>query len=195
MKLTSARESLAEEDHVGLDVVPLAAEHLSRSSETLGNPSQRKKERRRLPGQLNYKMESSWRRDEEGETHSLDLVADEQNVVLLAELLDLLQVPIVRNEDPGLTLNGLDEERSCLSPHLVEHGGEGGNVVVRDFELAKSGEERAKVLARFGVGRHGNDRDGASVEIAVNQKETRVSLWGEGGGEEAQRRRTQRQRG
>lgn len=96
----------------------------------------KKKKIQRLPGQTKYKMERSWRRDEEGETHSLDLVADEQNVVLLAELLDLLQVPIIRYEDPGLTLNGLDEECSRLSPHLVEHGGEGGNVVVGDFELA-----------------------------------------------------------
>lgn len=86
-RVDAARKRLAEEDHVGLDVgVVLEAEELARARETL-----RAREGASASGTEEWVRASA--------THSLDLVADEEDVVLAAERLDLLEVVLVRNDD------------------------------------------------------------------------------------------------
>lgn len=61
---TTTRKGFAENDHVGPDVVPFIAEHLTGPTKT-----------------------------------SLNLVTDQKNVVLFADLSALGKVTVVRNED------------------------------------------------------------------------------------------------
>ena len=47
-------------------------------------------------------------------TYSLDLIADEQNIMLLAKVLNLRKVSMRRDDDTCLTLDRLQEDRSGL---------------------------------------------------------------------------------
>ena len=90
----------------------------------------------------------------------LDLVADEQDVVLLAQLLHFAQVAVRRHDDACFALDRLDDEGGCARAVCFESCGEARRVVEEDF-LARSrtdgaevGDEGAVVDARLGVGRH-----------------------------------------
>ncbi|KAI6757198.1 hypothetical protein HG531_003023 [Fusarium graminearum] len=63
---------------------------------------------------------------------SLNLVANEQNIVLGAESLDLGEVIIVGDNNTSLTLNRLADESSGLLAVGLENLFEIGNVVVSD---------------------------------------------------------------
>lgn len=62
----------------------------------------------------------------------LDLVTDEQDVVLLAEIVDLLQVVLIGDHDTSLTLNRLDQEGSGILAMSLENLLEVSNVVESD---------------------------------------------------------------
>ena len=68
----TAREGLADGDHVGTDALMVAGKHASGASDT-----------------------------------GLDLVSDEQDLVLLAEVVTLLQIAVVGHVDSGLALDRL----------------------------------------------------------------------------------------
>lgn len=101
----------------------------------------------------------------------LDLVGDQEDVVLLAELGDLLEVAIVGDHDTSLTLNGLDQEGADVLAVVLEDVLEVLDVVVADgaaglgADGANVGEVRTESETCVGVGRHGNDSDSASVEV------------------------------
>lgn len=61
----------------------------------------------------------------------LDLVADEQDVVLVAERAGFLEVVLGGDYDAGLALDGLDQESSCFRAVRFESGAESIDVVVR----------------------------------------------------------------
>lgn len=133
-------------------------------------------------------------------SHSLDFVANQEDVVLLAERLAPLKVVLGRDDDtasegawsgsekrvhlwrkmnsPSLSLDRLDEERGNVLAVRFEGTLEGIDVVVREATLlagdgaarADALHERAKVVARIGVGAHAHDADPAENDA------TRVSL-------------------
>lgn len=84
-RVHTTRDSLAEQDQVGLDSAPLVAQQLARAGDT-----------------------------------SLDLVADQQHIVLVAECAGLLQVVWVGDNDACLTLDRLDEESSEIGTSRLE---------------------------------------------------------------------------
>lgn len=51
---------------------------------------------------------------------SLDLVADQQDLVLVAQFSGQLQVIVIRNNNSGLTLDGLNEEGSKSRTDLLK---------------------------------------------------------------------------
>ena len=51
----------------------------------------------------------------------LDLVANEENVVLVAKRADLFQVVVIRYYNTGLSLYGLNEERSSVLAMCLEY--------------------------------------------------------------------------
>ena len=76
-RVHAARDSLAQQDQVGLDSAPFMAEELSRAGDA-----------------------------------RLDLVADQQGVVLVAQRSGFAQVVIVWDDNARLALNRLDKESS-----------------------------------------------------------------------------------
>jgi hypothetical protein len=62
----------------------------------------------------------------------LDLVADEEDVVLAAELLDVGEVVVVGDHDAGLALDGLDDEGGRVLAVSLEDLLQVGNVVVAE---------------------------------------------------------------
>lgn len=132
----TSREGLAEQKDVGLNVVVVNAEHLAGTGKT-----------------------------------GLDLVRDQEDVVLLAELGDLLEVAGVGDHDTGLTLDGLDQESGDVLAVVLEDVLEVLDVVVANgaaslgADGADVGEVRAESETCVGIGRHGNDSNGASVEV------------------------------
>lgn len=136
-------------------------------------------------------------------THSLDLVADQEDVVLAAQRLDLLEVVLVRNDDtarkrargvripcdsegeekgedaPGLALDRLDEERGDVLAVRVEGALESGDVVVRDAAgLAALDRalraDRGDERAEAG-GRVGVGRHRDDADAAVDNEEGQLS--------------------
>lgn len=88
---------------------------------------------------------------------SLDLVADEEDVVLLAKLLDIGEVVLIGDNDTGLTLDGLADEGSGLLAVLLENLPQVLNVVVSNMlsggrvDRADVGDIRSVVVSRLGV--------------------------------------------
>ena len=92
----------------------------------------------------------------------LNLVADEKNVVLVAKSANLPQVAVVRHDDTSLALNRLNKERSSVLSMLLKNLTNVIHVVVPDAfasggaDASNVGQIGAVVLARLGIGRHGN---------------------------------------
>lgn len=63
---------------------------------------------------------------------SLDLVANQKHIVLIAEGARLLQIVRVGDDDTGLTLDGLNEEGSKVGASGLEGLAQGDLIVVRD---------------------------------------------------------------
>lgn len=100
----------------------------------------------------------------------LDLVADEEDVVLGAESLDLLEVTLIGDDDTGLTLDGLADEGSGLLAVGLKNLLKIGNVVVSDG-LAGGGVESANVgdigtVVGLGLGVDG-ESDGGHLGILL----------------------------
>ena len=60
----------------------------------------------------------------------LYLIADEQNVVLVAQRADLGEVVVCGDHDAGFALNGLDENGADLGAVSLKGRAQGGDVVV-----------------------------------------------------------------
>ncbi|KAI3475961.1 hypothetical protein L1887_62519 [Cichorium endivia] len=110
----------------------------------------------------------------------LDLVADEEHVVLAAQLLDALEVSIAGHDNARLALDRLHEERGDLVAVLVEDLFEVVCIVVADVHVIDARtdavEEGTETGARLGVGGHGDDAEGAAVEVACDREQTRLAL-------------------
>lgn len=89
----------------------------------------------------------------------LNLIADQQDVVLVAQGSGLLQVILVGDNNACLALNGLHQEGGEVGTRLLEGLPQGGLIVVGDRLVrsgngaADTGQVRAIVLARLGVRR------------------------------------------
>eukprot|EP00515_Schizochytrium_aggregatum_P017286 CAMPEP_0202097642 /NCGR_PEP_ID=MMETSP0965-20130614/1310_1 /ASSEMBLY_ACC=CAM_ASM_000507 /TAXON_ID=4773 /ORGANISM="Schizochytrium aggregatum, Strain ATCC28209" /LENGTH=849 /DNA_ID=CAMNT_0048666027 /DNA_START=98 /DNA_END=2648 /DNA_ORIENTATION=+ len=97
---------------------------------------------------------------------SLDLVCDHEHVVLGAEVAHALEVALVRDEDAGLALDGLEHVRGDVGVAL-ELGLERGEVVV-GHEL-ETGHVGAKVGVAGGVRGGGDGGEGASPEVVLGE--------------------------
>ena len=95
----------------------------------------------------------------------LHLVGDEQHVVLVAQVVAFLQIAIIGHKHASLALDGLDDEGCYLLAIFLESVLKGLGVIVGDADEAWG--ERAVVGIRAGVVAHGDDGDGASVEVAL----------------------------
>ena len=95
----------------------------------------------------------------------LHLVGNEQHVVLVAQVEALLQVAIVGHEDAGLALDGLGDESAHLLAILVESFLKRLGIVIGNADEAR--RQRTVLGIRTGVVTHGDDRHGASVEVAL----------------------------
>lgn len=92
-RVDAARKGLAEQDHVGLDGrVVLEAEELSSTGESLVR-------RTVLASALRFRGGTGRESAQEERTHGLDLVANEEDIVLPAQRLHLLEVVLVRDDD------------------------------------------------------------------------------------------------
>jgi hypothetical protein len=69
----------------------------------------------------------------------LHLVADQENVVLVAKRPAFLQVVIVGNDDSRVALDGLDDESGAIGPGGLEGSSEGRLVVELD-QFFRSGD-------------------------------------------------------
>lgn len=113
----------------------------------------------------------------------LDLVGDHEDVVLLAELRDLLEVSLVGNHDTSFTLDGLDQEGGDVLAVVLEDVLEVLDVVVADgaaglgVDGTDVGEVGAEANAGIGVGGHGDDTDSTSVEVLRAGKNNSLVLW------------------
>lgn len=89
---------------------------------------------------------------------SLDLIADQQDIVLVAEGAGLLEVVGIGDDNTGFTLNGLDEESSQVGTGGGEGLAESFLVIVSNWLLGAGDsatdarEVRAIVFPRFGIG-------------------------------------------
>lgn len=92
----------------------------------------------------------------------LNLVADEEDVVLLAESVDLGQVVFVGDNNTSLTLNGLNDESGGVLAMGLQNLLQVGHVVVTDRLAgggrggANVGDIGAVVVLGFGVGGQSN---------------------------------------
>lgn len=88
----------------------------------------------------------------------LDLIADQESVVLIAQGSRLLQVVLIWNDDAGLTLDGLDQEGRQIGAGLLKGLPQSGLVVVCDRLVGAgnvtpdAGQVRTIVITRLGVG-------------------------------------------
>ena len=104
----------------------------------------------------------------------LHLVGDEEHVVRVAEVVAFLDIAIVRHIDAGLALDGFHDHGADLVAFLVEDFLQRFRVVVRDFDEARG--ERTVVVVAVRIVRHGDDGDGAAVEIAVTHNDQGLVL-------------------
>ena len=115
-----------------------------------------------------------------GERTSLDLVADQEDVVLGTQLSHPPEISVVRHDNARLALDGLDKEGGNLAAVRLEgllevlgmveaqqlagggrHGADAGNV-------------GAVVGAAFRVGAHRHGAKGAAVEVLGNTQHERL---------------------
>jgi len=97
------------------------------------------------------------------------LVADEQHAARPAQRLGLLEEPGRRDDDAGLALDGLDEERGRVRR---DGGLERGGVAVGDDDEPR--RERAEAVAVLLVGGEADDRRGAPVEVVGAHDDLRL---------------------
>lgn len=113
----------------------------------------------------------------------LDLVADHQHVVLVAELADAAEVGVVWDYDARFALDRLDYESREFLPVRGECFLCRFDVVVGEHFLRAGthgpdvGEVGAVVLAAFGVGAHGDGGEGAAVEVLLHAEDEGFILW------------------
>jgi hypothetical protein len=91
---------------------------------------------------------------------ALDLVADQQHVVLLAEGRGLLEEALGRNDDAGLALNGLDDEGAG-----VRRDGRFESLGVAEGDDLEARGEGAEAVLVLVLGREAHDGRGAAVEV------------------------------
>ena len=96
---------------------------------------------------------------------ALHLVGHEQNVVFLADVVALLEVALIGDIDARLALDGLQQETSHLGAVLGQHLLQRVGIVVGDAQ--ETGGHGAVVGVALGVVAHGDDGDGAAVEVAL----------------------------
>ena len=94
----------------------------------------------------------------------LDLVEDQQDAPLVAEPADPFEVAGSREVDPPFALDRLDHDGGGL---VVERGGQGLQVVVRDVREAGDHRLEAGVILGLGRGREGGV--GPAVEAALHR--------------------------
>lgn len=147
-RVDTSRQSLSEQNDIRLDIVVINTEHLSGTGKA-----------------------------------SLDLIGNHKDIVLGAQLPDLGEVAIIRHDNTSLTLDGFDKEGSDILAVVLENVFQVLNVVVAD-EAASLGAGRANVgeiwaefMASFGIGRHGDDTNSASVEVLSARKDDGFALW------------------
>lgn len=87
----------------------------------------------------------------------LDLIADQESIVLIAQGSRLLQVVLIWDDDAGLTLDGLNQEGRQVGACLLKGLPQSGLVVVCDGLISAgdvatdAGEVRTIVVTRLGV--------------------------------------------
>lgn len=96
-RVHTTRNSLAQQDEVGLDSTPLVAEQLAGTGDT-----------------------------------SLDLIADQQDIVLVAEGAGFLEVAWIGDDNTGLALDRLDQEGGKVRTGGLEGFAKSGLVIVCD---------------------------------------------------------------
>src|SRR5919197_2414975 len=101
----------------------------------------------------------------------LDLIKDEQNAVPVADLAQVCEIALRRDDDAGLALNGLDED-SCR---------EGRDRRLKRTSVAerhrdKARREWAKTAPVRGLGRKANERRGAAMEIVCRNNNFRLAI-------------------
>jgi hypothetical protein len=93
---------------------------------------------------------------------SLDLVADQQHIVLVAQSSGLLEVIVVWDNNSCLALDRLDQERSQVGACLFKRLAQSSLVIILDRLVgswncaANVGDKRAIVLSRLGIRRQGD---------------------------------------
>lgn len=112
----------------------------------------------------------------------LDLVADEENVVLLAECLHVTKVAVIWDNDTGLALNWFNDNSSSLLAELLKELLDIGNIVVADglsggwVEGANAWDVWTIVVSRLWVGRESNSSHCASVEVLLDTEDQGLAL-------------------
>ena len=96
---------------------------------------------------------------------ALHLVGHEQHIVFLADIIAFLQVAIVRHIDAGLTLDGFEQEARHLLAVFSEAFLQRVGIVVGNAQEA--GGHGTIVGVALGVVAHGDDGDGAAVEVTL----------------------------
>src|SRR5216683_2799863 len=90
----------------------------------------------------------------------LDLVGHEEDAVLLADGCGLCEEAVGRDEDAGLSLDGLDEEGAGVGCDGLAEG-----LGVAEGDDLEAGQEGAEAFAVLVVGGEADDGDGAAVEV------------------------------
>src|SRR5829696_6632905 len=99
----------------------------------------------------------------------LDLVGGEEDVLAGADLADVAQVAVGRDDHAALALDRLDEDRHGVRG---DRSLEGREVAVRDH--VEAGGERAEPVAGIGIVGEADDGRGAAVEVAAGHDDPRL---------------------
>ncbi len=101
----------------------------------------------------------------------LDLVADQQGLVLTAQLVEALEIALGWNDDPALALDRLDEDPDHVGVHRV--AGRLEIPVGQQREARREGTEAVAVLRVVG---EADDRRGATVEVAGEDQDLGLAV-------------------
>jgi len=112
-----------------------------------------------------------------GKTNGLDLIANEENVVLLAKRLTLFKVILIRYDDARFALDRLNDERRRFLSVRIErtleraHVVEGDRLLFARLGVGEDGsdtlEEGSEFTSGFRVGAHTDDRNPIACHIAI----------------------------
>src|SRR3954451_11082883 len=91
----------------------------------------------------------------------LHLVADQQDVMALADFGAAGEIPARRNDDAAFALDRLDQERGGVARDCALE-----RMCVAERDALEPGRERTEAVAILRFRRHADDGDRAAVEIA-----------------------------